>query len=204
MFSGLHRGRGRSILSQQRIHASVMFQHKGYTPSATFLGENERDWASLFEIDDITNVEDLSWADEWAYMLDMDLFDDSMVRNTIRQLKSDAFLDPVLLQRLAFMALSGRCAKEIAEAIDKLVALLSEDMPTDIQVRKTPEHPSSLILEPGTEQTGCHASSTASYVSKAQEILTNNRSRSQCITGLSCLARLAKTGRRHEKCSLLL
>ncbi len=108
MFSKLHRGRGRSILPQQRIHASVMFQHRGYTPSATFLGEKGRDWTSLLETSEITKLEDLSWADEWAYMLDMDLFDDSIVRMTIGQLKGDTLLDPVHLRRLAFMALSGR------------------------------------------------------------------------------------------------
>ncbi|KAK0476275.1 hypothetical protein EDD18DRAFT_168831 [Armillaria luteobubalina] len=131
----LHRGRGRSILPQQRIHVSVMFQHKGYTPLATFLGDKGRDWASLLEISDITKLEDLSWADEWAYMLEMDLFDDSMVRTMIEQLKGDTLLDPVLLlRRLAFMALSDRCAKKIAEAIGELVAMLSEDMSPDIQV----------------------------------------------------------------------
>ncbi|KAK0211880.1 hypothetical protein IW262DRAFT_338292 [Armillaria fumosa] len=130
-----HRGRGRSILPQQHIHASVMFQHKGYTPSATFLGDKGRDWASLLEISDITKLEDLSWADEWAYMLEMDLFDDSMVRMTIGQLKGDTLLDPVLLlRRLAFMALSDRCAKKIAEVISELVAMLSEDRLPDIQV----------------------------------------------------------------------
>ncbi len=86
-----------------------MFQHRGYTPSATFLGDKGRDWASLLEINEIAELEDLSWADEWAYMLDMDLFDDSIVRMTIGQLKGDTFLDPVLiLRRLAFMALSGK------------------------------------------------------------------------------------------------
>lgn len=131
----LHRGRGRSILPQQRIHVSVMFQHKGYTPLATFLGDKGRDWASLLEISDITKLEDLSWADEWAYMLEMGLFDDSMVRTMIEQLKGDTLLDPVLLlRRLAFMALSDRCAKKIAEAIGELVAMLSEDMSPDIQV----------------------------------------------------------------------
>ncbi len=86
-----------------------MFQHRGYTSLATFLGDKGRDWASLLEINEIAELEDLSWADEWAYMLDMDLFDDSIVRMTIGQLKGDTFLYPVLiLQRLAFMALSGK------------------------------------------------------------------------------------------------
>ncbi|PBK59486.1 hypothetical protein ARMSODRAFT_945592, partial [Armillaria solidipes] len=110
-----------------------MFQHRGYTPSATFLGDKGRDWASLLETSEITKLEDLSWADEWAYMLDMDLFDDSTVRMTIRQLKGDTLLDPVLLRRLAFMALSDRCAKKIAEVIGELVAMLSDDKRPDIQ-----------------------------------------------------------------------
>ncbi|KAK0451389.1 uncharacterized protein EV420DRAFT_1646119 [Desarmillaria tabescens] len=132
-------GRGRSIAPRQRIHASVVFKNsETYTPAATFIGDKAMNWASLVGIvDGEDELKDLSWADEWEHMLEMDLFDDFLVQDTIRKLKglrtgtearSIWTLDQqsLLLRRLSFMALSKRCAKQISSVIGDLVAMLSD------------------------------------------------------------------------------
>ncbi|PBK89645.1 hypothetical protein ARMGADRAFT_935529 [Armillaria gallica] len=108
-----HLGRGRSIVPSQLIHASLAFK-QDYTPSAVFIGTTKAAWKPLIGIG---NVEDLSWADEWQDVLEMDLFDHSVAQVAIQELqslrsnsdvgKSDVVRQVVLLKRLSFMALSS-------------------------------------------------------------------------------------------------
>ncbi len=106
-------GRGRLIVPSQLIHASLAFK-QDYIPSAVFFGNTKAAWKPLIGIG---NVEDLSWADEWQDLLEMDLFDHSVAQVAMQELQSlrsnsdvdkqDIGRQVVLLKRLSFMALSS-------------------------------------------------------------------------------------------------
>ncbi len=107
-----HLGGGRLIVPSQLIHASLAFK-KDYTPSTVFFGTTKAAWEPLIGIG---NVEDLSWADEWQDVLEMDLFDQSVAQVAMQELQSlrrnivdkrDVVRQVVLLKRLSFMALSS-------------------------------------------------------------------------------------------------
>ncbi len=81
-----------------------------------FSGDKKKtDWKPLIGIG---NVDDLSWADEWQDLLEMDLFDQSVAQVTMRELQSlrsnidvdkrDLVRQVVLLKRLSFVALSSQ------------------------------------------------------------------------------------------------
>ncbi|KAK0451380.1 uncharacterized protein EV420DRAFT_1560698 [Desarmillaria tabescens] len=131
-----NRGHGRTIVPQQRVHASVAFIDSSYRPSASFAGDKVTKWEHLIGEG---RVEDLSWVDQWQDILDIDVYD-GHVQDTIHELMhmiqkptyTTYYLDylepgPVvrLLRRLSFMALSDRGARRISGVIYHLVDMLS-------------------------------------------------------------------------------
>ncbi len=118
-----------------------------------FSGDKKKtDWKPLIGIG---NVDDLSWADEWQDLLEMDLFDQSVAQVAMRELQSlrsnidvdkrDLVRQVVLLKRLSFMALSqsvvyvswpiitcslsnqGKVLAKSPEIIKDFVAMLSDE-----------------------------------------------------------------------------
>lgn len=104
-FSVPHRGKGRAIHPEQTIHISVAFKHKAYRPKANFIDKTRApEWKNLVGHNDesVSVPRNLDWKD----FLEMDLFD----TDAIKLLGSNPNADDItpILQRLAFMAASGR------------------------------------------------------------------------------------------------
>ncbi|KAJ7097706.1 hypothetical protein C8R44DRAFT_859850 [Mycena epipterygia] len=117
-----HRGAGRIIAPGQRVHISVAFK-KDYHPRATFLEPDGIEWDSFVG----KNVEttDFDWVDRLGNKVEKELFDSSFMIQAVESLrvlwdtqhttsgnksKADETKETYLIQRLAFMALSGHLA----------------------------------------------------------------------------------------------
>ncbi|KAJ7499779.1 hypothetical protein FB451DRAFT_1358840 [Mycena latifolia] len=115
-----HLGAGRVIVPGQRIHISVAFKSKGYTPRATFLQENSIQWESF--VGKELQAGTFDWVHRWANQVEMDLFDASFTMEAIQELEKiwaneepsenegDTKTKSYWVNRLAFMALSGQLA----------------------------------------------------------------------------------------------
>ncbi|KAK0451378.1 uncharacterized protein EV420DRAFT_714383 [Desarmillaria tabescens] len=133
-----HFGKGRSIVPRQHIHVSVAFSRKNYKSKARFLGAKTIDLESIIKLginSDPGKAGDLSWADEWKHVFEMDLFDDAFAQEMIERLDSSTVVNEQvsLLWRLSIMALSSRSAKKISSKIGIFVKMLKADRDTRIQ-----------------------------------------------------------------------
>jgi hypothetical protein len=83
----------------------VAFKSSEYTPAASFL-TNRIEWESFVGTGSVDN---LSWADGWEANLEMDLFDPTLVTDTVQELQESTQpeVQLSLLKQLRFMALSG-------------------------------------------------------------------------------------------------
>jgi hypothetical protein len=83
----------------------VAFKNAKYTPAASFL-TNRIQWESFVGTGCVDN---LSWSRRWEASLEMDLFDSSLVPDTVHELRESTQPEAqlYLLKRLPFMALSG-------------------------------------------------------------------------------------------------
>ena len=106
-----HRGKGRAILPGQKIHASLAFKAKDYTPKASFIDDHsDLKWEELIG-------EGLSWnfrgsgLANWEQHLEMDLFDYASGANAVATL-ADRNLTPEdivhILRRITFIAVTGK------------------------------------------------------------------------------------------------
>lgn len=106
-----HRGAGRAIQPGQKIHASVAFRDRGYTPKAIFTGHRSRppQWQNL--IGDGPSGKYLKNR-AWKKYLEMDLFDLRDTPKLISDLESVNIEDDDalrILHQLNFMAIPSEC-----------------------------------------------------------------------------------------------
>jgi hypothetical protein len=85
----------------------VAFKERDYTPEATF-AERALEWGSIVNTG---NHKDMSWAERWAGVLEMDIFDPSFVAHIVGELRDGVNSDDDLvhiMDRLFFIAFSGQ------------------------------------------------------------------------------------------------
>jgi len=80
-----HKGRGRKIKSGQKVHSSIAFCDKSYHPRA-MLPEQRR----LCELVGKGSLLNREWVKGWEDLIEMDIFDLSLMSNVIESLKSGA------------------------------------------------------------------------------------------------------------------
>jgi hypothetical protein len=78
-----HKGRGREIKSGQKVHSSVAFCNENYHPRAV-LPEQRR----LYELVGKGSRSNREWVKGWEDLIEMDIFDLSLMPNVIETLKS--------------------------------------------------------------------------------------------------------------------
>ena len=77
-----HKGRGRKIKSGQKVHSSVAFRDESYRPRA-ILPERR----SLYELVGKGSQAHREWVKGWEDLIEMDIFDLSLMTNVIETLK---------------------------------------------------------------------------------------------------------------------
>jgi hypothetical protein len=104
-----HRGKGRKIVSGQKIHASVAFKENHYNPRAQAISSMPKiKWESLVGTG---KINDICWTQKWEGQLEMDIFDRSLVQNIVEELKQNGIKSNGLelsLERLRFTALFSK------------------------------------------------------------------------------------------------
>ncbi|KAF7364593.1 DUF2235 domain-containing protein [Mycena venus] len=108
-----HLGAGRIITPGQRVHISVAFKNPPYSPRATFLQNPDFKWESFVG-------KELELDEKLTDQIEMDLFDASFIGEAVKKLKDiwteadnteeKLEAETYWIERLAFMALSGRLA----------------------------------------------------------------------------------------------
>ena len=78
-----HKGRGRKIKSGQKVHSSVAFCDERYHPKADL--PQQRCLCELVGKGSLSNSE---WVRGWEGLIEMDIFDLSLLSNVIETLKS--------------------------------------------------------------------------------------------------------------------
>ncbi|KAF5362607.1 hypothetical protein D9758_009564 [Tetrapyrgos nigripes] len=126
-----HQGRGRTIQKGQLIHASVAFKNK-YTPLASL---RDFDWSQLTGKGRVKGgmIVDISWSEspELRGRLEMDLFDASLVKETINHFLETSFQAAEkrqLLHRLSFIARSRDGAETVAQHTGSLIQILARSI----------------------------------------------------------------------------
>jgi hypothetical protein len=79
----LHRGRRRKIKPGQKVHSSVAFCDESYHPSAILPDEG-----CLYDLVGKRSRSNREWMKGWEYLIEMDIFDLSLMSNVIETLKS--------------------------------------------------------------------------------------------------------------------
>ena len=78
----LHKGRGRKIKSGQKVHSSVAFCDENYHPRAILPGRR-----CLYELVGKGSRSNREWVKGWEDLIEMDIFDLSLMSNVIEMLK---------------------------------------------------------------------------------------------------------------------
>ena len=78
-----HKGRGRKIKSGQKVHSSVAFCDHSYHPKAILLEKR-----CLYELVGKGSRSNREWVKGWEDLIEMDIFDLSLMSNVIETLKS--------------------------------------------------------------------------------------------------------------------
>jgi hypothetical protein len=78
-----HKGRGRKIKSGQKVHSSVAFCDESYHPRAILPEER-----CLYELVGKGSRSNTEWVTGWEDLIEMDIFDLSLMSNVIDALKS--------------------------------------------------------------------------------------------------------------------
>ncbi|SJL01131.1 uncharacterized protein ARMOST_04449 [Armillaria ostoyae] len=205
-----HFGKGRSIVPRQNIHVSVAFSRENYKPKARLFGDKTMDLESIINIgikSDPDEAGDLSWADEWRHVLEMDLFDDGFAQAMINRLHSfeptesnkreeDSGLDAIaikeqvrLLRRLPIMALSNRSAKAISNEIGNLVKMLEASH--DIRIRTASASCLFQLANHGYSQQIISEKDALTKLRKILEFRQDQKDNSELkIASLQCLLQL--------------
>ncbi|KAJ7140600.1 hypothetical protein C8R44DRAFT_846729 [Mycena epipterygia] len=120
-----HNGKGRVIVKDQLVHASVAFKDENYKPRASF-SSSKLTWNSLVGRG---NLQDIGWAQEWQPHLEMDLFDPALAGEIGRD-----FVEATgehrwqHLTRVPFLALSENGISSLVDTgvVAKLISILEE------------------------------------------------------------------------------
>ncbi|KAJ7202268.1 hypothetical protein GGX14DRAFT_570775 [Mycena pura] len=154
-----HQGKGRLIVKDQLIHASVAFKYDIYRPRARFSGfEFERQsWDTLVGKG---TVNDIKWAQDWRERLEMDIFDPSLAGDTAKNF-IDATTDEEIwnhLKMIPFLALSDNAVSSLVEArvLDKLIEILkgSEESGVKAEWQAASSTSLRLMIKSGRLQVG--------------------------------------------------
>lgn len=112
LFRRVHHGKGRAIYPGQKIHASVAFKNRKYTPTAVFRGRPDPapEWEELIGRGPTGAFRR---ADGWQGLLEMDLFDlDAAPINRAIDLLASGHLPSTntlhILNRLGFLSSLGK------------------------------------------------------------------------------------------------
>lgn len=104
-----HKGRGRKVQPGQRLHSSIAFCEKDYYPKAILKDKY------LFKLLGTGSRSNRDWARDWKGLLEMDIFDLSLMKRAIEELMSKTKDEKSMwAYRLCAMASTGRylfCAK---------------------------------------------------------------------------------------------
>ncbi|KAF8493851.1 hypothetical protein JB92DRAFT_1160898 [Gautieria morchelliformis] len=113
MFS-MHKGHGRKIKPGQKIHASVAFCPASYCPKAKLSPESSvKEWTNLVGEGD---REWWGWADIFKDVLELDIFDDTTVKEVIQRLKTGPDTEKgVWLHRLLVMSWSWWVSRTLVD-----------------------------------------------------------------------------------------
>ena len=99
-----HKGRGRKIKPGQKVHSSVAFCDKSYHPKA-FLPQQRH----LYELVGKGSLSNRDWVKGWEDIIEMDIFDISLLSNVIEILKSGTGSESSMwIYRLRAMTSTGR------------------------------------------------------------------------------------------------
>ncbi|KAJ7140642.1 hypothetical protein C8R44DRAFT_974480, partial [Mycena epipterygia] len=119
-----HRGKGRVIMKDQLVHASVAFKDWTYKPRAAF---SYIPWRFLVGQG---NLQDIRWAQEWRQFLEMDLFDPSLARETGGKFvaATTAEAKRQYLAHIPFLALSDGAVSSLVDAgvVTELMSILAD------------------------------------------------------------------------------
>ena len=96
-----HKGRGRKIKSGQKVHSSVAFCNESYHPRA-ILPEK-----CLYELIGKGSRSNTEWVKGWEDLIEMDIFDLSLMSNVIETLKSGTEGSSIWVHRLTAMTSTG-------------------------------------------------------------------------------------------------
>lgn len=108
-----HKGKGRAIYPNQKIHASVAFKAAGYKPKAVFRleGATPPSWNKVIGQGQSGKFREA--LNGWSGFLELDLFDLTAVPQMIENLQNGVSENDTLhiLNRLSFLAISGKLNK---------------------------------------------------------------------------------------------
>ncbi|KAL0958056.1 hypothetical protein HGRIS_000233 [Hohenbuehelia grisea] len=119
----LHLGKGRAIVDGQKLHASVAFTKESYFPFATRVSDLAQDakvdWPSIVGH---TKLDDFSWALGHRDFVDMDLFDQSIVKPILDKLENGRPTRPKDIigdvNHLRYIALSEDGARSLVTSLE--------------------------------------------------------------------------------------
>ena len=99
-----HKGRGRKIKPGQKVHSSIAFCKGSYQPKAILPQERR-----LSELVGKGKLSHREWVKGWEDLIEMDIFDLSLMSNIIEMLKSGTGDDSrIWAYRLKVMTSTGR------------------------------------------------------------------------------------------------
>ena len=102
-----HNGQGRTIRPGQKVHSSIAFCDKGYRPKASLLVPQPRPLCALVGRGSRSSTE---WVKGWEDLVEMDIFDLSLIPKIIEALKSRTMGESSMwAYRLKAMASTGKC-----------------------------------------------------------------------------------------------
>jgi hypothetical protein len=99
-----HKGRGRKIKSGQKVHSSIAFCDESYHPKANLTQQR-----CLCELVGKGSLSNREWVRGWEDLIEMDIFDLSLMSNVIEALKSGTGGESSMwVYRLTAMTSTGR------------------------------------------------------------------------------------------------
>ena len=112
--TSFHKGRGRKMKSGQKVHSSVAFCNEGYHPRAILPEQG-----CLYELVGKGSRSNREWVNGWEDLIEMDIFDLSLMSNVIEMLKSGTGGESSMwVYRLMAMTSTGErflCWKSISD-----------------------------------------------------------------------------------------
>ena len=101
-----HNGQGRTITPGQKVHSSIAFCDKNYRPKASLLVPQPRPLCDLVGRGSRSSTE---WVKGWEDLIEMDIFDLSLIPKIIEALKSRTMGESSMwAYRLKAMASTGK------------------------------------------------------------------------------------------------